>query len=251
MHRFFLPAESFQGEQVTIEDSELVRRIAVVLRLRCGDRVVVLDNSGWEFDVSLEEVGPRSVIGRIEQRRLTATEPPVKVALYQSVLKGERFEWALQKGTEIGVSEFVPLLSERCIVQDASQFSRRKLQRWQKIIRAAAEQSGRGRIPPLQPLMLLPAACERIRLERGLGLIPWEEETRPLREVLDEARLPERPFNVSLLIGPEGGFSPAEVDLARDYGIRPVSLGPRILRAETAGIVAAALVLYHYGAMER
>lgn len=251
MHRFFLPPGSFGEGCVTIEQPEVVHRIATVLRLREGDRVICLDNSGWEFDVVLQEVGTRRVTGQIEKKRLSTSEPPVKVALYQAVLKGDRFEWALQKGTEVGVSEFVPLLTERCIVQDASQLSRRKLQRWQKIVQAAAEQCGRGRIPSLQPLMLLPAACERIRIERSLGLIPWEEETLPLRQVLEEAAASDRPFNVSLLIGPEGGFSRAEVDLARDYGIRSVSLGPRILRAETAGVVAAALVLYHYGGMER
>ncbi len=251
MHRFFLPAGSFREGRVTIEQPDLVHRLAVVLRLRPGDRVVCLDNSGWEFDVVLEELGARCVTGLIEKKRLSSSEPPVKVALYQAVLKGERFEWALQKATEVGVSQFVPLLTERCIVQDASQLSRRKLQRWQKIVQAAAEQSGRGRIPSLQPLMLLPAACERIRIERSLGLMPWEGEVVPLRKVLEETAAMGRPFNVSLLIGPEGGFSRAEVDLARDYGIRPVSLGPRILRAETAGVVAAALVLYHYGAMER
>ncbi|MGC8873673.1 MAG: 16S rRNA (uracil(1498)-N(3))-methyltransferase [Chloroflexia bacterium] len=250
MHRFFLPAGSFGEERITVEEPEVIHRIADVLRLRAGDRVICLDNSGWEFQVVLEEVGPRCVTGWIEKKCLSTSEPPVKVALYQAVLKGERFEWALQKGTEVGVSEFVPLLTERCIVQDASQLSRRKLQRWQKILQAAAEQSGRGRIPTLQPLMLLPAACERIQLVRGLGLIPWEAETRPLRQVLEETGS-DRPFNVSLLIGPEGGFSTAEVELARGYGIQPVSLGPRILRAETAGVVAAVLVLYHYGALER
>lgn len=249
MYRFFISPDDFFGIEVRISNPGLVHRLRNVLRLRPGDTIEVLDNSGWVYEVELRQVESGLVVGQVQQKRLCPSEPRTKVTLYQGVLKGDRFEWVLQKGTEVGVSEFVPLLSERCIVQNAQQLSERKLQRWEKIVQSAAEQSRRGKLPPLQPLMLFPAACERIRRSGGLALIPWEEETRPLRQVLEEADQAPSPFNLSLLIGPEGGFSAAEVDMARDYGILPVSLGPRILRAETAGIVVAALVLYHYGNM--
>lgn len=253
MNRFFIPLESPVSDRLDVTEPALIHRLRDVLRLRPGDAVIVFDNSGWEYEVLLEQVETDRIVGQIQKKRLCQNEPRTKVTLYQAVLKGERFEWALQKGTEVGVSAFVPLLSERCIVQDAHQLSRRKLQRWEKVIQAAAEQSRRGRVPTLQPLMLFSAACEQAHRNGGLALIPWEEASTPLRTVLEEVgsggeretALP--PFNVAIFIGPEGGFSEAEVQQACDYGLRPVRLGPRILRAETAGVVATALVLYHYG----
>ncbi len=247
MHRFFLPKESFSGGEVRAEARDQIHHLRDVLRLRPGDTVVFLDNSGWEYETVLLTVDPDRVRGEVRQRRLCANEPRTKVILYQSVLKGERLEWVLQKGTEIGVSAFVPILSERCIVQNANEFSSRKAQRWEKILQAAAEQSRRGRIPPLQPIMLLAAACEQVQRSGGLSLLPWEGGGMPLRQALQQAGREHPPFSVALFIGPEGGFSPSEAQLARDYGLLPVSLGPRILRAETAGVIAAALVLYQYG----
>jgi len=250
MERFFLPPKAFLGEEVRVTDAALIHHLRDVLRLRSGDTVVFLDNTGWEYETVLQAIEAGQTTGQIRQRRLCAHEPHTKITLYQAVLKGERFEWALQKGTELGVSVFVPLLSERCIVQDATQLSRRKLQRWEKIIQAAAEQSRRGRLPALQPLTLLAPAYEQVQRSGSLALIPWEEGGAPIRQALEEAGHDHAPFSVALFIGPEGGFSAAEVQMARDYGIVPVSLGPRILRAETAGVAAAAVVLYQYGDMQ-
>lgn len=247
MVRFFLPRESFSTAEVVVSDRAVLHHLHDVLRLGPGDTVVFLDNAGWEYETVLQTVEAGQASGQILQKRLCAHEPRTKVTLYQAMLKGDRFEWALQKGTEVGVSVFVPILSERCIVQYATQLSRRKLDRWEKIIQGAAEQSRRGRMPPLQPVLLFAAACEQVQLSSSLGLIPWEEDGTPIRQALEEAARAQHPFNVALFIGPEGGFSPAEVELAQDYGLRPVSLGSRILRAETAGVVAAAVVLYQYG----
>jgi len=250
MHRFFLPRESFSGEIVETTETSLIHYLRDVLRLRPGDTVVFLDNAGWEYETVLHEVEAKRVTGQVQQRQLCSHEPRTKITLYQSMLKGSRFEWALKKATEVGVSAFVPVLSERCIVQDATQMSQHKLERWERIIQAAAEQSRRGRMPPLLPTMLFAAACEQVQRTSTLALIPWEEGEIPLQQALEEAGREQRPFNVALFVGPEGGFAPAEVDWARDYGLLPVSLGPRILRAETAGVVAAAIILYQYGDME-
>ncbi len=247
MQRFFVSHEAVSGEQVVISDSNLIHHLRDVLRARPGEHVILLDNSGWEYETALVQVEADQVVGEVAQRRLCPNEPRTKLTLCQAVLKGERFEWALQKGTELGVSAFVPMLTERCIVQDAHQLSRRKLQRWEAIIQSAAEQSRRGRLPPLQPLMLFASACEQVQRSGSLAMIPWEEGTTPIRQVLEDASSGQLPFSVSIFIGPEGGFSPAEVEMAAGYGIIPVSLGRRILRAETAGVVAATAVLYQYG----
>jgi 16S rRNA (uracil1498-N3)-methyltransferase len=251
MHRFFLSPDTFVGDEIQITEPGLNHRLRNVLRLQIDDRIICLDNTNWEYEVVLRRVDPELIVGEILQKHLCTSEPRVKITLYQAVLKGDRFELVLQKGTEVGISEFVPLLSERCIVVNAQQLSEQKMRRWDRIVQQAAEQSRRGRLPPLQPLMLFSAACERVKRSGGLALIPWAEEATPLEEVLEQAGRTQRPFNVSLFIGPEGGFSSPEVRMARDYGVVPVSLGPRILRAETASIVASALVLYTYGDMTR
>lgn len=252
MHRFFLPPEAFKGRVVAFE-GPVAHQIANVLRLREGARVVALDNSGWEMEVELDLVTRDRAGGHIVRRTLNAAEPTVKITIYQALLKSDHFELVLQKGTELGVVAFVPLVTARTVLGTAGEVDSTKVRRWQRIVIEAAEQSGRGRLPVLQPAMLFESACEGAR---GFSVIPWEaERTVCLRHALRErfsgetraGRPGERPFSVNLFVGPEGGFTAEEVDLARRHDIVPVSLGPRILRAETAAIVAAAAVLYEAG----
>lgn len=245
MHRFFVPPETVAQDTVHLTGA-LARQIRGVLRLRPGEQVVLLDNSGWEYRVTLTAVSPGEVLGEIRGRSVRANEPRTKITLYQSVLKGDRFEWALQKGTEIGVSEFVPVIASRCILQNLGDAAA-KFARWQRVILEAAEQCGRAKFPALLPAVLFPAACERAGAMGGLALIPWEGETAFSLKWMLRPEAGERPFSVSLFIGPEGGFSADEVALADRYGVRAITLGPRILRAETAGLVAASAILYDLG----
>ncbi len=244
MHRFFVAPSALQHQTVTLTGPQ-AHQIAVVLRLRPGERIVVLDNSGWQYLVELQTVTPQRVVGRIGERSLATTEPRVKLTLYQGLIRAPKFELVLQKCTEIGVVAFVPVLCARSLVTSADETRPAKFERWQRIIAEAAEQSGRGKLPVLHPVTTFGQAC---RQARGLALLAHERApARPLRAVLQTV---ERPFAVSLFIGPEGGFAPEEVAQAQDYGIVPVALGPRILRAETAAIVATALVLYTLGDMD-
>jgi 16S rRNA (uracil1498-N3)-methyltransferase len=250
MHRFFVPTDWLEEDRVTIVGS-LVHQIRNVLRLRSGDRIVVLDNSGWEREVEIARVGKEHISGQVVDKRLAAGEPRTKITLYQGVLKGKRFEFALQKGTELGIVEFVPLISDRCVIASLDDVDKKR-ERWQRIILEAAEQSRRGKFPRLCPAMLFRPACESAR-RGGLSLIPWEEahdmeKTTSLRSVLQSAEQP--PFSVNIFVGPEGGFTSDEVDLAQQYGLVSISLGPRILRAETAGLVATAAILYELGDLE-
>jgi 16S rRNA (uracil1498-N3)-methyltransferase len=254
MHRFFIPPTWIQENTVTLSGA-VVHQLRDVLRLRAGDRIVVLDDSGWEYTVQLTAIEHERASGRLELKVLSRGEPRPKLTLYQSMLKGQNFEWVLQKGTELGIVEFVPMVSDRCVVASLDDVSKSKIERWQRIITEAAEQSRRGRLPRLHPPLLFPQACERAR-HADLALLPWEEESqRSLRSMLvDSENLTARmrgktitlrkPFSIHLFIGPEGGFTSREVDQARRYGLTPISLGPRILRAETAGLVAAAIILY-------
>lgn len=255
-HRFFIPASWIQQDQVSIQGS-VVHQIRDVLRMTSGDVIIVLDDSGWEYQVRLTGVGYDSVTGSIETKVLSRTEPRTKIALYQSVLKGDKFEWVLQKGTELGIVEFNPMVSERCVVGSVDDVSKAKLERWQRIVLESAEQSERARLPRVQPPVLFAQACERAR-RSDLALLFWEEETkRTLHSMLatptdtaisahGKTETLRRPFSISVFIGPEGGFAGREADLARRYGIAPVTLGPRILRADTAALAAVTAILYQY-----
>jgi 16S rRNA (uracil1498-N3)-methyltransferase len=250
MHRFFVPPSWIQGDQVSIAGAQ-AHQIRNVLRMRPGDRVVVLDNSGWEIETELQVVESQEVAGTVACRRLSLGEPRTKISLYQSVLKSKGFEMVLQKGTELGIVEFVPFISERCIISEIESLEKKR-PRWESIIQEAAEQSRRGRKPSLRTSTLFPQACDHARQTGGLSLILWEEQGPTALRTLLRTAPPGRergwpPFSINLFVGPEGGFAPNEVDLARRYGLLPATMGPRILRAETAGLVAAAAVLYELG----
>lgn len=248
--RFFVPPEWIKGEQVSLTD-EVAHRLRNVLRMKQGESVIVLDGSGIEREVLLERVARNVAMGRVVEERRSPAEPFTRITLYQGVLKASRFEFALQKGVEVGISRFVPLIAERCVVSSVEDASG-KVERWGSIVRQAAEQSHRGMLPTLEPATLFTQACQKARMSSALGLIPWEEEEEAsLRDVLAAVERPggAAEMNVALFVGPEGGFTREEVKMARGYGIRPVSLGPRTLRSETAGVIAAAIILYEMGDM--
>ncbi len=237
--RFFVPGEAIQGERVTFSP-EQSRQIARVLRLLPGNVVYALDNAGHIFTVRLEQVRPRGVWGRIVDVREAGGEPPVHVTLYLALLKGEKMDWALQKGTEVGVSRFVPVLSARTVVRRSE-----KKARWERILQEAAEQCGRGHIPTLSDIVPFAEALECVG-EYDVVLLAHNGAGIPqLREVVSQ--IDRQPRQVAIFVGPEGGFSDTEVDAARAQGAHLVHLGPRVLRAETAAVVLTALVLHAWG----
>ncbi len=265
MHRFFVPADWLAGGNVTVS-GPLVHQMRKVLRLRAGEHVVFLDNSGWEAEAELTNLGEESVQAVVRRKTLGTGEPRTKITLYQSLLKGDHVAQVLEQCTQIGVVEFVPIVTERCIIGDVDQSSERA-KRWQRIISESAEQSHRSKLPALRPAVLLNNALETVG-NRGLSFIPWEEErTATMHSVLnsapavpppdphrpkgknDAAPAARRPFAINLFVGPEGGFTASEIANARHYGAIPVTLGARILRADTAGLVAASIILHELGDM--
>lgn len=244
-HRFFIPSEWIREESVTLS-GEIAHQVCSVLRLRPGDRIIVLDNTGWECEVELQQVSQGNAIGRVVEERPATGEPRTRIVLYQAALRARRFEFVLQKGTELGIAEFVPVVCERSLVADVSDLDA-KQERWQHIIREAAEQSHRGRLPVLRTAMMFALACQEAIAANTWAFILSEHEGRlNLKQALAHAKDNERKPQVSfsLFVGPEGGFTTDEIYLAAQYGIQPVGLGPRVLRAETAGLVAASAILY-------
>ena len=247
MHRFFIPPKWIENKKVTLVE-EVAHQLKNVLRMRPGRKIIVLDNSGYEYFVTLEHVARNVVIGEIYDQRPAEGEPGLRLSLYQSVLKVPKMEWILQKGTELGLAEFAPVMCERSILGDIETVDQKSL-RWERIIQEAAEQSGRGLLPPLRPAMMFPQACQRAHRAGGLNLIAWEAEVESdLRSVL--ATVEELPVQVNLFIGPEGGYTLDEVRLASGYNIIPVGLGKRILRSETAALVATAAIFYEFSQLK-
>jgi 16S rRNA (uracil1498-N3)-methyltransferase len=248
MHRFFVPAAALAGNEAVLQEKQ-AHQISNVLRLRTGERISLFDDSGWEYLVRLVRVNSSECSGEIVERRLADNEPRVKITICQALLKGSKFDLIVQKGTEMGVAGFVPVLCARSVMGDIHQASEKKAERWRRIAIEAAEQSGRSRLPMIHPGTLFARACEQTR---GLSLMAWESERKVglqsvLAEKADLNSPSGRPLSVNLFVGPEGGFTSDEVTMASDFGITPVSLGPRILRSETAALAFAAVVLYHFG----
>jgi 16S rRNA (uracil1498-N3)-methyltransferase len=239
MRRFFVPPDSLEHDIVTLS-GETLHHLAVVLRLSRGDEILLLDGLGNFCHCRISALDKHSGMAEVI-RRWQEAETACPVHLLQGLPKADKLELILQKGTELGISAFSPLHSERSVLRLAESRQDQRLQRWQKIIREAARQSCRGQLPHLLPVQSLQEAVNQC--DEELRLMLWEEGCRPLAEVLP----PSPPRSIALLVGPEGGFSADEAALARSAGFVPVRIGPRIMRSETAGFAVAAILQYLYG----
>jgi len=248
MHRFFVSAENIQGKDIVL--SEQAHQIRDVLRLKADEHIVVLDNQGLEYEVILTNISKNEVKGQVAEKREAMGEPNVKITLYQSLLGREKFEWVLQKCTEVGVVRFVPMITSRTIVRDSNNITTKKLERWRQIITEAAEQAGRGRIPELTSPVKLEEALGQQK-DYNLSLMgSAESNIESLRSVLGQRDI-GADAAIALFVGPEGGFTEQELQWGRNGGVIEFSLGRRVLRTETAAMVASALILYQLGQMER
>lgn len=248
MHRFFVSDDNFQGENVVLKGQQ-AHQIRNVLRMSPGDHIIVLDNQGWEYEVMLEAVGQNEITGQVIEKREATGEPAVRITLYQSLLKQDKFEWVLQKCTEVGVTRFVPLVTQRSVIRGRDAISSKKLGRWRSIITEAAEQSGRGLIPELSPPIDLEGGLAGLGGFKCALIASPETQGVGVRSALRRGDKCA-PAAIALFIGPEGGFTQEEVERCRASGAVTISLGRRILRTETAAVVAASLILYELSEME-
>ena len=245
MTRFFVLADQIRAGLITLMGRD-VRHIQRVLRLGVGDHIECLDGQGYVYKVKLTHVEAEHVVGEIVDSYKADSEPDLQVTIAQGIPKGERWDFVLQKCSEVGATVFQPLFTERTIVNIASEQLPHKMERWQKIVQEAAEQSQRSVAPRVLAPMTLKDWLQNLS-EFELVIVAWEnEEEESLRQILDEAPDLKR---LAIIVGPEGGFSSAEIDLIKQVGGRTVSIGPRILRSETASVVLLSLALYHYGDM--
>lgn len=239
MHRFFLSPDLIKNDTV-IFPKDIAHQICHVLRLEEGKQVQVLDGLGQEFLLVLSQVESSIVTGRVISKSQALGEPKTRIHLYVALTQREKFEWILQKCTEVGVASFTPIVTFRSLVQKNNDVQG-KYPRWQKIIQEAAEQSHRGRCPLLNPVLTFNQLTTNTLDSDVKGFFFWEEENLI---TLKDSLVDISNRDINLVIGPEGGFTAEETDLAKKAGYLSVSLGKRILRVETAAIIASALVLY-------
>ena len=246
MHRFFVPLTAFNNGVVTFPEAT-ASQMFNVLRMRLKETVLVLDNQGMEYKVELSVLNRHSAEGLVRASHVNESEPRACITLYLALSQREKFEWMLQKCTEVGAAGFVPIITSRTLVQDIHE-AEKKLDRWQKIVQESAEQSGRGRIPPVYPVLRLEQAFQSV-LPDAVRLVAWEQEQScDLKAALANAYKNVHPM--AILVGPEGGFANAEIAAARSAGFQSVTLGRRILRMETAAVVLTSLIMYELGEMK-
>ena len=243
MTRFFVAPEQIKGEEAELSGED-VKHITKVLRLQLGDKITLLDGAGYQYETSITDLAKDKVLVRVVEKVKSETEPPINVHLIQALPKGDKFELIVQKCTELGIKSLRPVNSERSVVKLDSKKALTRVERWQKIAKEAAEQSARGLVPQVLELQALNKVLEGLG-DDSLVLIPWEaEQSQSLRGILKQSTVYR---DIYIVIGPEGGFSRAEIEAARVTGAIPVTLGPRILRTETAGFAALTMILYELG----
>jgi 16S rRNA (uracil1498-N3)-methyltransferase len=244
MRRFFITPQEAKHPEPRIEGEE-ARHIRQVLRLGPGDGLLLFDGTGFEYRAKIKAIHGREILLDILGCNAVSRESPLELGLGIPFIRSQAMEWILQKGTELGVCSFHPFFSSRSSRNFSGEGSDSRRQRWRKILVESAKQCGRNRLPEL--LEPVPFGALLGEKPPGLGLIPYERE-----QAMNLGRLKEESPEIKkifVLIGPEGGFSPEEVASALDAGFRSVSLGPRILRSETAALAMISLLQYIWGDM--
>lgn len=233
IHHFFVEPSAIRKNTFSITNQELLHQLTKVLRVKTGEKLILLDDAGMEFEVEISQILPREISGKIIESRENKNEPLKNAILYQALPKKmPLFELVLQKCTEIGIKKFIPLVTEHTERRDFS-----NKERLLKILKGAAEQSQRGYIPQLENPIAFGNAIARIPKDCGLVFdasgVSFADVKNDLLQ-LNEIRI---------FIGPEGGFSKKELANAKNHGLKIISLGPRSLRTETAGMVCASLFI--------
>lgn len=238
MPKFFVKSEDINDHTVTLE-GENANHIGNVLRAKTGDMITVCDGEGRDYECKITEITKKYVRAKITDIFTNDNEPDIKITLYQGLPKADKMELVIQKCIEIGVDRIVPVKTEHTVVKLDGKEDK-KLLRWNKIAEAAAKQCGRGKIPVVDRVMNFKEAVDEGCSLDG-AVIPYEKEKG---NSLKSFAKGFKGKSIGVFIGPEGGFSNSEIEYAISRGVKSVTLGKRILRTETAGLVASVILLY-------
>jgi len=235
MHRFFLNRVIEDPKNIVIKDKEIINKINKVLRKKVGDRFLLFDIQANDYEVEIKAKSSKEISCSFVRKNFIERELKTNIILYQALLKKDKLEWILQKATEIGVKKIVPVLSGNCVIKE---LKTAKIKRYQKILQEATLQCGGKKMPELSKLTKFEQAVEQVNVSH-LNLIAHEQEQdNKLVKIL----VNNKNLNINLFIGPEGGFLDQEINLARSFSFQTISLGSRILRAETAAVVSCGII---------
>lgn len=245
MARFFVTPDQIRQDTINIYDGD-VNHIKNVLRMRIGDELSISDGEGTDYHCTIQSLDKDIVICHIENSWKSYSELPVKLYLFQGLPKSDKMELIIQKAVELGAYEVVPVSTSRSIVKLDDKKAAKKIARWQQIAESGAKQSGRAIIPEVKSPMTFKQALAYAK-ELDAILIPYEkaegiEETRAIINNLKAAGTE----SIGIFIGPEGGFAENEVELAMEAGAKPITLGKRILRTETAGLTTLSILMFAF-----
>lgn len=240
MHKFFVKTDNIINDNIIIEGEDH-QHATKVLRLKIGDKIQICDGAKNEYFCVIDEVNKKQIKCNIIEHFINQNESNLNITLFQGLPKAQKMELIIQKGVEIGVKEFQPIITERVVVKTEGRDLNNKLDRWNRISYEAAKQSNRGVVPNVNEIIDFKEAIDKLKNFDAV-FVPYEKEkTKGFKKVLKEVNNVK---NIAIIIGPEGGFSENEIDILVKNNFIPITLGPRILRTETAGLVAASIILY-------
>ena len=238
--RIYQPIALSSG-QIIEPDAQATTHLTKVLRLRVGDALVVFNGNREEYEAVVSSIERRSVSIQLGKALDRNVESPLELVLVQGVSRGERMDYTVQKAVELGVNEIVPVNTERTVVNLKGDRQIRRQQHWQAVVNGACEQSGRNVVPEVKPIVPFQSWLDESGEGSGLKLVLHHRAETSL------ADLPRPDGPVTILIGPEGGLTPSEIDAAKSAGYLPLCLGPRVLRTETAAVTALSVLQWLWG----
>lgn len=242
MHHFFVTPEQVNGDNIYIEGSD-VNHIKNVLRMKVGEELQISDGNNKKYLCKIQSMTSDNVFVKIIEEQSADTELPSKIYLFQGLPKSDKMELIVQKAVELGAYEIIPVATKRAVVKLDEKKAAKKVERWNSIAEGGAKQSGRNVIPKVKNVMSFKEAVAYAK-EIDVVLIPYElaEGMQETKKIVDNIKPGE---SVGIFIGPEGGFEIEEVEHAVKEGAKPITLGKRILRTETAGLTTLSILMYH------
>ncbi len=242
MYHFYIEPENVQDTTIRITGDD-VNHVKNVLRMKQGEKIVLGDGQGREYICTITDMTGNEILVHIDSMKQTEAELGIRLCLFQGLPKKDKMEFIIQKAVELGVQEIIPVVTARTIVKiDDEKKEKKRIERWQAIAEAAAKQSGRGIIPKVGNLVEYKEALQMAK-EMERALIPYEHAAG-----MEHARQTIKSLHgkksAGIFIGPEGGFDDKEIELAKKYGVEPITLGKRILRTETAGLTILSVIMF-------
>lgn len=241
MSRFFVPKDMIKGRRMVITGKE-AHHILDVMRLKVSDKVTTFDGSGKEYIGIIREADRKSLEVEIIETRAACPKEHIKITLIQALTKKEKIDYIIEKATELGVSRVVPVFTERTIPVWDDEKRRAHVERWRKTAREAAKQCGRSDVPEIAEIEDFSSAAAKMPGEDLRLIAVLSEETVPIADAVAGCK----PKGIVIAIGPEGDFTLQETEAAKKGGFKPVSLGPRVLKSDTAGLAAIAILNYEF-----